>query len=88
MDWEPFRMNYGEARNINWSSPPFYRRIRVELYEHDRRKDDYIGALELNATDGWGTEQSHHIEGRRAVYVPIIPAWPGTSTTLVGSCRP
>ncbi|MFZ2070176.1 MAG: hypothetical protein WAV32_00940 [Halobacteriota archaeon] len=65
--WGPVSMNDGDARSINWSRI-FHERIRIELWEWDRRGSDHIGDLELTATDEWGSEQEHRIAARRAEY--------------------
>ncbi len=66
--WGPVSMDDGDARSINWSRI-FHERIRIELWEHDRvGRDDHIGDLSLVATDEWGSEQSHRLAGRRAIY--------------------
>lgn len=65
--WGPVSMNDGDARSINWSRI-FHERIRIELWERDRRRDDHIGDLVLDATDEWGSEQSHRIADRGAEY--------------------
>jgi hypothetical protein len=65
--WGPVSMNNGEAKSINWSRV-FREKIRIELWERDRARNDHIGDLVVEATDEWGGERSYRIAGRGAEY--------------------
>ena len=84
--WGPVSMNDGDARSINWTRV-FRERIRVELWEHDRRRDDHIGDLVVDATDERGSEQSHRIAGRRAEYRLIYAVNPRRDERFVLDLR-
>ena len=73
--WGPVSMNDGDARSINWSRI-FRERIRIELWERDRFRNDHIGDVAIAATDEPGGEQSHLIEGRGARYRLIFAVNP------------
>lgn len=80
--WGPRSMDDGDARSINWGRA-FQGRIRIELWEHDRRRDDHIGDLELDATDERGSEQSYRIVGKRAKYRLIYAVNPQRAERFV-----